>query len=224
MSKCNCLFCSDYLEAVQKQKRLAWTTLCRLAFLSIAETQEKPTEFINVRELFKFIQNHWDKICHLEQLKAKNWRKSILDALNHSDYFQSGISQFHTNGYWKLADTTIPNIKNRKGKSEEKVPSPFVAKKIIQPVDKKPRHAFSQFNDEEEVIEEENRRKEVQIRECVDTTPIREYRNEYFDQRYYDLYPPHHDGYYYRRPYREEYYRPREFENTDYFYQQHQFA
>ncbi|KAL7719571.1 Fork-head domain-containing protein [Entamoeba marina] len=115
---CHCLLCEEFSESVKIQKRLAWTTLCRLSFLSMNTTN--PSDFVNVRDLFIFIANHWDILGHLEQLKKKTWKKSILDALNHSDFFQSGISQYHTNGYWKLVDTTIPNIKTRKGKGKER--------------------------------------------------------------------------------------------------------
>ena len=103
-----CLFCTKFFPSVRLKTRLAWTTLCRISFLSI-----NPNEYINVRQLFIFISKHWDKLCHLEQLRNENWRKFILDALNHSSFFKSGISVFHTCGYWKLVDTTIPSIKTR---------------------------------------------------------------------------------------------------------------
>ncbi|EKE37999.1 hypothetical protein ENUP19_0242G0016 [Entamoeba nuttalli] len=123
--KCNCLFCKEFSDSIKAQKRLAWTTLCRLVFLSIY--QRTPVDFINVRDIFKFLSVHWDVLSHLEQMKKKNWKKSILDALNHSDYFESGMSQYHTNGYWRLTDKSLPNVKNRKNKENNvKISSPQI--------------------------------------------------------------------------------------------------
>ena len=137
---CNCLFCKDFLEIVSKQKRLAWTTLCRLAFLSIKKPETN--EFIHVRDLFNFFNEHWSAISHFDQLKKKTWKKSILDALNHSDFFQSGINQFHTNGYWKLTDSTLPNIKNRRSKKIEEKGSKKEIKSTNPTCDKIPKHVF----------------------------------------------------------------------------------
>lgn len=36
----------------------------------------------------------------------------MLDAINHSRFFQSGKDQYRISGYWKLKDTSIPFVEN----------------------------------------------------------------------------------------------------------------
>ena len=47
--KCQCLFCSEFSDVILNQSRLAWTTLCRLAFLSIKRKDNN--EYLHVRDL-----------------------------------------------------------------------------------------------------------------------------------------------------------------------------
>ncbi|KAL7718818.1 Fork-head domain-containing protein [Entamoeba marina] len=187
---CRCLLCVEFGDIVLNQKRLAWTTLCRLSFLSM--NTANPSDFINVRDLFIFITNHWDVLGHLEQLKKKMWKKSILDALNHSDFFQSGISQYHTNGYWKLLDITRPNIKTRKEKLKEKPKQPVETVKSTTP----------------------------QIKPEVDARPV--YKELPLEPTYVipkfsnDYYYPHYDSYH--DPYYDLYPRTFQYRPSDYDY------
>lgn len=196
--KCQCLFCSEFSDVVLKQKRLAWTTLCRLAFLSIKRKDNN--EYVHVRDLFNFFNDHWNNISHFEQLKKKTWKKSILDALNHSDYFQSGINQFHTNGYWKLMDTSVPSIKNRRSKKlEEKQISTPPLKEVVKKEENVPKHVF--------VIPKEERGKETERREMRD---MRSLENERMVRREDDMFREPYYGYNdYRMYYRD--YRDRMF-------------
>ena len=171
-TKCQCLFCSEFADIVSKQNRLAWTTLCRLAFLSLKRKENN--EYCHVRDLFNFFNDHWANISHFDQLKKKTWKKSILDALNHSDYFQSGINQFHTNGYWKLMDTSVPSIKNRRSKKleENKVSISSSVKDSLKKEEKIPKNVFV-------VPKEERDTKEIrEMRELRDMRDQREQREQ----------------------------------------------
>lgn len=218
---CQCLFCSEFSDIVSKQKRLAWTTLCRLAFLSMKRKDNG--EYMHVRDLFNFFNDHWNKISHFDQLKKKTWKKSILDALNHSDYFQSGINQFHTNGYWKLMDSSVPSIKNRKSKKlEEKQIVTIPSKDSLKKEDIVRKHVFDIPKDERNLKENIERRelrenrelkelkenKEIkELHDLKELRDIRENRDDRFtrrdDEMFRDPYYGYNDYRMYYRDYRD---------------------
>ena len=169
--QCNCLLCEKYKDSLSSVKRLAWTTLCRIALLHLTQTTHHTDEYVNVRDIFIFVEKHWDMIGHLEQLKKDKWKKSILDALNQSEFFTSGVDVCHTNGYWKLTSKQIPTIKYKKDSNAEK-------EKEAKEVD-----AVKESSNDEKIVESRNNDSFERI---GDRTSGTNYNNYYYSKFNYN--------------------------------------
>ncbi|KAL7714593.1 Uncharacterized protein QTN25_007898 [Entamoeba marina] len=109
---CSCLFCR-MKEVVFQNKYVPWITLARIFFLSLLALHPTKEYFSVKTDIPHFIQEHWCYLSTLEQFKeGSKWRKSMLDAINHSRYFESGKHIYHVSGYWKLKDLSVPFVEN----------------------------------------------------------------------------------------------------------------
>ena len=109
---CSCLFCKMRKVLIQS-KYIPWITLARIIFLSLMTIFPQRDYFSVKTDVPDFVHSHW---MYLEQLKqfssGSKWRKSTLDAINHSRYFESGKNEYQVSGYWKLVERSIPYVEN----------------------------------------------------------------------------------------------------------------
>ena len=111
-TECNCLLCklSDILI---KNKYVPWITISRIFYLSLMELNPQQVYFSVKTDIPSFIKSHWKILSQLNQFtETSKWRKSMLDAINHSRFFQSGKEEYKICGYWKLKDVSIPVVDN----------------------------------------------------------------------------------------------------------------
>nr|BAN42119.1 hypothetical protein [Entamoeba invadens] len=105
---CNCVFCR-MKETLLQNKYIPWITLARLVFLSLSSLNTNKRYFSVKTDIPEYIHSHWDLFKRLNQFNSSTrWKKSILDAINHSRFFESGKIELHSPGFWKLKDNTIP--------------------------------------------------------------------------------------------------------------------
>ena len=70
-------------------------------------------EYFNLKkDIYGYVEDHWYLFSQLNQFisPAKKWKKSFLDALSHSNFFQNGQEIYKTTGYWKLTIKDNPWI------------------------------------------------------------------------------------------------------------------
>ncbi|KAL7722184.1 Uncharacterized protein QTN25_000938 [Entamoeba marina] len=112
ISSCTCLFCKMKAVILQN-KYIPWITLARIFFLSLMALYPSKEYFSVKTDIPDFIHLHWKYLSRLSQFgEGTKWRKSMLDAINHSRYFESGKFQYHVSGYWKLKDLSVPFVEN----------------------------------------------------------------------------------------------------------------
>ncbi|ELP87454.1 hypothetical protein EIN_097210 [Entamoeba invadens IP1] len=117
---CNCLFCR-MKDVLILNRYIPWITLSRIFFLSLMTLYPSKNYFSVKTDIPDFIQSHWAVISKLSQFsEGGKWRKSMLDAINHSRYFESGKVEYHVSGFWKLKDTSIPFVENWLASDEQK--------------------------------------------------------------------------------------------------------
>ena len=112
VTNCTCLLCRMKMVIIDN-KCIPWICLCRIFFLSLRSIHPDKEYFSVKTDVPDFIHSHWACLSKLDQFHdSAKWRKSMLDAINHSRYFESGKTLYHVSGYWKLKDTTMPTIEN----------------------------------------------------------------------------------------------------------------
>ena len=110
--ECKCLLCRMKMVVFQ-DKHIPWITLARIVYLSLMSIYPEKKFFSVKTDVPEFIQSHMSILSKLNQFSNPNkWRKSMLDAINHSRFFQSGKDEYRICGYWKLKDTSIPFVEN----------------------------------------------------------------------------------------------------------------
>ncbi|ELP83678.1 hypothetical protein EIN_467920 [Entamoeba invadens IP1] len=109
--ECDCLLCKMQ-EVIQHNRYIPWITLSRIFYLSLMHKYPSQEYFSVKTDVPQLIESHWTIISKLSQFSEDKWRKSLLDAINHSRFFISGKEHFHVSGFWKLKDTSIPFIEN----------------------------------------------------------------------------------------------------------------
>ncbi|BFU18281.1 hypothetical protein EHI8A_021100 [Entamoeba histolytica HM-1:IMSS-B] len=114
---CCCLLCKMKKVVLQKNY-IPWISLVRIFYLSLMSLYPYKTFFSVKSDIPDFIKTHWSILSQLSQFNGKSrWRKSMLDAINHSRFFQSGKDEYHVSGYWRLKDTSIPFVENWENES-----------------------------------------------------------------------------------------------------------
>ncbi|EKE40716.1 hypothetical protein ENUP19_0274G0031 [Entamoeba nuttalli] len=110
--ECTCLLCKMKLVILQN-RYVPWISLARIFYLSLMTLYPSKIYFSVKTDVPDFIQSHWSILSQLSQFgTGSRWRKSMLDAINHSRFFQSGKCEYHVSGYWRLKDTSMPFIEN----------------------------------------------------------------------------------------------------------------
>ncbi|BFU25028.1 hypothetical protein EHI8A_228170 [Entamoeba histolytica HM-1:IMSS-B] len=118
---CNCLFCTKFSSEIKTNKNVSLIDLCRCAFLSMYNNQDK--KLIEIEELYNFFERHWDIVCHLKEFKNEAWKKMVYITLSTSDYFQNKSNESQETSYWQLKDFTIPEITNKLKTKQSDEPS-----------------------------------------------------------------------------------------------------
>ena len=112
IKKCHCLLCKMKMVVLQN-KYIPWITLSRIFYLSLMSLHPEKQYFSVKTVIPNYIKSHWEILSKLTQFNdGAKWRKSMLDSINPSRFFQSGKDHFKISGYWKLKDTSIPFVEN----------------------------------------------------------------------------------------------------------------
>ncbi|KAL7720701.1 Fork-head domain-containing protein [Entamoeba marina] len=136
ISPCNCYFCSNK-DVVLGKKRVPWTVICRYILLALNDISSK--QYYSAHDdIYPFVIQHWEIFGTLEQFSDNNsWRKALLDAMNHSDQFESGTVKKRI-GLWRLCSSTPTSpkkrgerIKPKKNKTTQKIKRSIQKQKIL---------------------------------------------------------------------------------------------
>ena len=97
---CECSLCLGKHKLTQTT--IKTTKLCKIILLSIMSIKPNIEFYSLKQDIHPFITKHLMKLKHLKQFQQKNWKKSILDAFNHSTGIESGKTYLHKNGFYRL--------------------------------------------------------------------------------------------------------------------------
>ena len=110
---CFCPLCECGKKAFGKKDSrgiVSWQHICRIILYSLT-IKYHPREYFSLKtDILWFIVDHWFLFSELSQIRTipNKWKKSLLDALSHSNLFQKGDSKSNMSGCWKLTNLSVP--------------------------------------------------------------------------------------------------------------------
>ncbi|ELP94169.1 hypothetical protein EIN_185760 [Entamoeba invadens IP1] len=103
---CLCPLCLNGIPpcADTKTQLVSWIHIIRIILYSLNKLRPNTEYFTLKKDIYGYVAEHWYIFSTLKQFVTSptKWKKSFLDALSHSPYFESGYNAFKTTGYWKL--------------------------------------------------------------------------------------------------------------------------
>ena len=110
---CFCPLCEKGINGLIKEKSrnvISWQFICRVILYSLSILHNSTDYFSLKYDVHWFIVDHWYLFSQLEQFRTNpnKWKKSILDAMIHSNLFESGKSNINKTGIWKLKNVENP--------------------------------------------------------------------------------------------------------------------
>ena len=117
ISTCKCCLCKEYEHI--KGTTIKTTKICKIILMSLMDL--KPDlEFYSLKaDIHPFILRHWHLLINFSQFKNKNWKKSILDAFNHSAGIESGKDFLQKTGYYRFKKTYLIDERKQLTKQEK---------------------------------------------------------------------------------------------------------
>ncbi|KAL7719198.1 Uncharacterized protein QTN25_003572 [Entamoeba marina] len=94
-----------YSNLFKPENKMRWTVLCTLILRSLKVMKQEQDFFCLKKDIYSFVEDHWDIFSKLEQFSCGTWKKAIVDALNHSTLFESGKDIKKVSGYYRLSDS-----------------------------------------------------------------------------------------------------------------------
>ena len=113
---CLCPLCKNGIEVFGNKRPVSWILICRVILYSLMDIHKGTTYFSLKEDIHRFVADHWYIFGKLDQFKTNpnKWKKSFLDGLSHSPYFQSGTMTLKKPNYWKLRRRDCPWMKTKK--------------------------------------------------------------------------------------------------------------
>ncbi|EDR28563.1 hypothetical protein EDI_338160 [Entamoeba dispar SAW760] len=112
---CFCPFCQSGIKSMGLDKKdnkkvISWQLLCRSILYSLSIVNAPRVYFSLKKDIYWWIVDHWYCFGSLQQFKTSpsKWKKSLLDALSHSSFFESGTITLKKTGMWKLSHIIAP--------------------------------------------------------------------------------------------------------------------
>ena len=110
MIPCSCFLCQKSRLFEISNPKIKTTQLCILILKSLKNLYPELECFSIKLHINDFIKNHWSLLEKLKIFQSNQWKKSILDALNHCPSIECGKDFCHDRGYYRLKE----NIKGSK--------------------------------------------------------------------------------------------------------------
>ncbi|KAL7714878.1 Uncharacterized protein QTN25_007603 [Entamoeba marina] len=99
---CDCVLCRKAQFFFLPSPKIKTTRLCVLILQSLKSLNPQVDYFSIRNDILGFVESHWSIISNLPLFKKNNWKKSLLDSLNHCKQIRSGKGLFHDRGYYCL--------------------------------------------------------------------------------------------------------------------------
>ena len=119
-TNCQCDICQKKEEFFNPNPRFKTTRLCIMILQSL-KTIHPTTECFSLKtDIMNFINKHWGLFRRIPRFANSNWKKSLLDALNHCPQIECGRDFGFDRGYYRLK----PIVDDDKSIKTEKTPKP----------------------------------------------------------------------------------------------------
>ena len=141
---CFCPFCENGIKILgfdkeeKKNGMISWQLICRCIMYSLTTMYAPRVYFSLKKDIYWWIVDHWYCFGTFKQFKTNpsKWKKSLLDALSHSTYFENGTNSLKKTGMWKLTDFSNPWEEKITNKNSNQI-NKFEQDKNIDEIDKK---------------------------------------------------------------------------------------
>ncbi|EDR27363.1 hypothetical protein EDI_129900 [Entamoeba dispar SAW760] len=114
---CYCYLCQKSKMFEISNPKIKTTKLCVLILRSLKMLHPEMECYSIKTDINEFIQSHWDMLVKLKIFQSTQWKKAILDALNHCPLIECGKDFCHDRGYYRLKD-------NETTEKKEETPNP----------------------------------------------------------------------------------------------------
>ncbi|EDR22483.1 hypothetical protein EDI_203950 [Entamoeba dispar SAW760] len=101
---CQCLICKKETFFQTKNPKMKTTRLVLLILKSLKVLKPQIEYYSLVKDILPFINDHLPLFQNLKIFQNGKWRKSILDALNHSAQVESGREVCKNRGFYKIKE------------------------------------------------------------------------------------------------------------------------
>ncbi|BFU23988.1 hypothetical protein CL6EHI_136970 [Entamoeba histolytica] len=101
---CYCYLCQKSKMFEITNPKIKTTKLCVLILRSLKMLHPEMECYSIKTDINEFIQSHWVMLVKLKIFQTAQWKKAILDALNHCPLIECGKDFCHDRGYYRLKD------------------------------------------------------------------------------------------------------------------------
>ncbi|ELP89473.1 hypothetical protein EIN_391080 [Entamoeba invadens IP1] len=128
--QCSCCLCQKSRLFQLANPKIKTTKLCVLILKSLKMLHPELECFSIKTDIADFIKDHWGLLIKLKLFQSVQYKKSLLDALNHCPQIECGKDFCHDRGYYRLKegssakdksddkDELLPKIKTPKQEKE----------------------------------------------------------------------------------------------------------
>ncbi|XP_032663541.1 cysteine-rich protein 2-binding protein [Odontomachus brunneus] len=111
----NCASCSSEGEETVIRNKMPWLTVIILTLYNLYKKSSGISNrgyFHWKSDISTFVDKNWDTLFKKSVKKKKNWMGTISGTLSHYGgvYFKSGTNELGESGWWKLLDTSPPEV------------------------------------------------------------------------------------------------------------------
>ncbi|KAL7718517.1 Homologous-pairing protein 2 winged helix domain-containing protein [Entamoeba marina] len=108
---CNCCICQKEQFFRTANPKIKTTRLAVLILKSLKMLKPEIEYYSLKGDILPYISSHLHLFSNLKIFRGPNFRKSLLDALNHSSLIESGREACHNRGYYRLRqnDKSVQN-------------------------------------------------------------------------------------------------------------------
>ncbi|ELP87745.1 hypothetical protein EIN_410980 [Entamoeba invadens IP1] len=110
--ECKCCLCQKRTFFMTPFPKVKTTRLVIMILQALKQLKPDVVFFSLIKDIIPFVTQHMTLLANLKIFKTGKWRKSLLDALNHSSHVESGKEACHNRGFYRLKDTVEAQTSN----------------------------------------------------------------------------------------------------------------
>ncbi|ELP91214.1 hypothetical protein EIN_150910 [Entamoeba invadens IP1] len=102
---CQCSLCQKKSFFMTSCPKVKTTRLVIMILQALKQLKPDVVFYSLTKDILPFVSKHMKLLANLKIFKTGKWRKSMLDALNHSSHVESGREACHNRGFYRLKES-----------------------------------------------------------------------------------------------------------------------